>query len=259
MSAAYSEFYHGKRVWIIGASSGIGYALALELASLGAHVIASARNNVSLLQLATDAKARDVPNDIEPLQLDVAQEGALSKAIENMVSENALPDTVIFLAGFYQPTSIHTIDAEDLHHTLRVNLWAALEMCRLITPLFYERTSGQIAIAGSVSGYRGLPKGQPYSATKAALMNFAESLYVESKPQGVDVKLISPGFVQTPLTDKNTFTMPDIISAEEAAKLISDGLSKKDFEIHFPKRFTRKLKFLRVLPAKLYFKLAQKL
>lgn len=258
MNTAEASYYQGRRVWIIGASTGIGRALAIELASCGASVVASARNEKALLELASkfDGAAH---GGIRPLRLDIAQEGELSAAIQGMVETDSLPDIAIFMAGYYQPLSIHKINSDDLRQTLEVNLWAAMEFVRLITPPLYARRSGQIVLVGSVAGYRGLPKGQPYSATKAALINLAETLYLEAMPEGVDVKLLSPGFVETPLTDKNDFEMPDIISTEEAASTIAQGLQEKAFEVHFPKRFTRKLKFLRILPYRLYFKLLRKL
>ena len=253
MSRVDAAFYQGRKIWIIGASSGIGRALAIELAARGAHVIASARNTEALLALSNSS------DRIDSLPLDVTQDGSLSSVIGEMNDSHNLPDTILFVAAYYKPGSIHLIEDLDLRATITVNLWAAIELARLAMPLFYERKTGQIALVASVAGYRGLPAGQPYSATKAALINFAESLYLEAKPKGVDVKLINPGFVETPMTDKNEFTMPDIISTEKAAIYIADGLSGNKFEIHFPKRFTRKLKLLRLLPYGAFLRLAGKM
>ena len=247
------DSYQDKHVWIIGASSGIGKALAIELASRGAQVTASARRAEQLKELES-ARA-----GIQGLTLDVSDHGALENATEAFKQSNNLPDSIVYASAFYEPRSIDQISAEELSTTLQTNLWAALELCRLIAPLFYARKSGQIALVGSVAGYCGLPNGQPYSATKAAIINFAESFYHEAKAESVDVKLISPGFVETPMTDKNAFDMKDIISPDEAALAIADGLLSDQFEIHFPKRFTRKLKVLRLLPYKLYFKLMNRL
>ena len=252
MSRVDAAFYQGRKIWIIGASSGIGRALAIELAGRGAYVIASARNKEALLELNNHS------DHIESLPLDVTQDGSLSSVIGEMNDSHNLPDTILFVAAYYKPGSIHLIEDSDLRTTITVNLWAAIELARLAIPLFYERKTGQIALVASVAGYRGLPAGQPYSATKAALINFAESLYLEAKPKGVDVKLINPGFVETPMTDKNDFNMPEIISTEEAARHIADGLPESAFEIHFPKRFTRKLRLLRLLPYSVFFRLASK-
>lgn len=261
MSLGDIPFYQDRRVWILGASSGIGRALSVELASRGAEVIASARNAEALDNLVDsfNSPSADSSGAIEALPMDVTEPGVLASAIEMMQNASRLPDSVVFMAAFYHPSSIHKIRPEDLERTLRVNLWAALELVRVVAPLFYARGTGQIALVGSVAGYRGLPKGQPYSATKAGLINLAETLYLEARPKGIDIKLINPGFVETAMTEKNEFDMPDIVSSEVAAKQIARGLTDSAFEIHFPKRFTRKLKFLRWLPYKLYFYLTGKL
>jgi short-subunit dehydrogenase len=122
-----------------------------------------------------------------------------------------------------------------------------------------RQQQGQFVIYGSVAGYRGLPKGQPYSATKAALINLAESLYLEEQPNQVDIKLINSGFVDTDLTRKNQFTMPMMVSADEAAEAIIKGLGKPAFEIHFPKRFTYLMKCLQRLPNWLFFSIARRM
>jgi len=132
-------------------------------------------------------------------------------------------------------------------------------MLDVVTPFFVSQGHGQVNLCGSVSGYFGLPNAQPYSSTKAAITNLAESLYVEYKPKNIDVKLISPGFVSTPMTSKNDFVMPMVIDAKTAAKSIIKGLTASAFEIHFPKRFTLLIKLLRLLPYWLAFKLSGKL
>ncbi len=253
MSRVDIQFYQGRRIWVIGASTGIGKALVIELASRGADVIASARNEEALRALS------DHSDHISSLPLDVAQEDGIAQAIDKLRESDTMPDTIVFVAAHYEPCAIHGIQPTDLKTTISVNLWAPIELTRLLLPIFYQRKSGQLAFVASVAGYRGLPKGQPYSATKAGLINFAESLYLEARSKGVDVKLVNPGFVETPMTDKNNFTMPEMISTEEAAMHIAEGLSGNEFEIHFPKKFTRKLKLLRTLPYGIFFKLAGKL
>lgn len=248
-----ADFYAGKTVWIVGATSGIGRELALLLASRGAVVIASGRTMNALEELEHIAEGR-----IQSLQIDISDPQSIKNALSTLGGEK-LPDCMIYMAAFYEPTCIDEISAEDLEKTIRINLWGAIELIRQLAPTFYERGSGQIAITASVAGYSGLPNGQPYSATKAALINFTESLYIEAKKKGVDIKLINPGFVATPMTDKNEFEMPDILTAEAAAKHIAEGLMRSKFEIHFPKKFTRKLKFLKQLCYPLYFRIANKL
>ena len=127
-----------------------------------------------------------------------------------------------------------------------------------VLPGLLAQRSGAIGIVSSVAGYRGLPKALLYGASKAALINFAETLYLDLHPKGLGVYLIMPGFVATPLTDKNAFEMPHLISAEQAASEIIEGLRAGDFEIHFPRAFTRKLKLLRLLSYRWYFSIIRK-
>lgn len=156
-------------------------------------------------------------------------------------------DSVIFLAAAYTPMKLESLDLAVTRQIIDVNLAGAFHVVYAVLPILGDRSAGQIALCGSVAGYIGLPGGQPYSATKAAIINLAESLRAEL-PQKINIKLISPGFVRTELTDKNDFQMPMIISPKDAAKAIADGLLGKQFEVHFPKRFTIWLKLLRMLP-----------
>jgi short-subunit dehydrogenase len=120
------------------------------------------------------------------------------------------------------------------------------------------RRRGHVAIVASVAGYGGLPTAAAYGPTKAALINLAETLYLDLSPRGIGVWIVNPGFVRTPLTDRNEFPMPALISADEAATHIVEGLASGRFEIHFPKRFTRWLRLLRLLPYGLYFRLVRR-
>jgi short-subunit dehydrogenase len=128
----------------------------------------------------------------------------------------------------------------------------------IVISQFLRQEKGHIAIVASVGGYSGLPQALIYGATKAACINMAETMYLDLQPKNIAVTLINPGFVKTPLTDKNTFNMPALVSAEEAASEIIRGLERGHFEIHFPKRFTVWLKLLRILPYRLYFYLIHK-
>ena len=165
-------------------------------------------------------------------------------------------DSVLFFAAGYQPNSIAEMDIEQAKQLVDVNLNGALNVVSAVLPMMQQQTQGQIALCASVAGYMGLPNGQPYSATKAALINFAETLRLEQSL--LDIKVINPGFVKTELTDKNDFKMPMLISAEQAAIQVVKGLQTKRFEIHFPKRFTLLLKLMRTLPYALYFCLLRK-
>ncbi len=240
----------GKNIWIIGASSGIGYALAHEIAARGASLILSARSEDQLHKLNDK-----MGGDHNVMPLDVANHDMFEKVTRDVEGLQAPLDSVIFLAAIYNAHDGQPKEIDFVHKAIHVNLGGAFNLVHFVRPIFDRQGFGQIALCGSIAGYRGLPSGQPYCATKAGIINYAESLYVELKPHNIDVKVICPGFVKTPLTDKNNFPMPMIITAGEAAKHIADGLTKRAFEIHFPKRFTYIMKFLRLLPNWLYFKI----
>lgn len=226
-----------RRIWIIGASSGIGAALARVYAREGAALILSARDRPALEALAQELGGAQV------LPIDLAQSGAVAQAAAILAGDTL--DAIICTAALYEPSTVRDIDESTLEQLIRVNLSALFHLGKCAPDLL--RDGGQLVIFGSVAGYFGLPKGQPYSATKAAAANLAETLRVELAPS-VDVRLVSPGFVRTRLTDKNTFKMPAIISADDAAAEVVKGLRGKRFEIHFPRRFTRAMKLLRALP-----------
>lgn len=240
--------FAGKTVWIIGASEGIGAALARALSQDGARLILSARN-----QPALEAVARDCGN-AEVLSLDLAQAGALACVVAGV--ERGSLDAVICTAALYDPGRVADLDPEATARLVAVNLLGSFEVARLTPPLL--RDGGQLVMFGSVAGYFGLPGGQPYSATKAAVNNLAETLRIELAPR-VDVRLVCPGFVSTRLTAKNAFAMPALLTPDQAARAIIKGLRTRAFEIHFPKRFTLAVKLLRALPYALSLRLTARL
>lgn len=237
-----------KHVWIIGCSTGIGEALARELHSQGVHLILSARSEDKL-----NALNKDLSGAHQVIPLDAGDAKSLneaSKKIEKL-------DSVIFLAVAYAPHSDKPHDIDFVHKMINVNLGGAFNTVYAVRDRFEKQGYGHIALCGSVAGYRGLPNGQPYCATKAAIINYAESLKIELETKNIKVQVINPGFVKTPLTDKNKFSMPMIIETEDAAKALAKGLSSNCFEIHFPKKFTFIMKFLRLFPSWLYFPVAR--
>jgi short-subunit dehydrogenase len=231
-----------EHIWIIGASSGIGASLSKELASQGATLILSARNKN---ELETLNQTLGGTHHVYPL--DIASNDEVKKAANAISKKVKTIDRIILLAAIYKPADIEKMDMGFAKQLVEVNLLGAMYLTNAIMPIFTKQRAGQIVLCGSVAGYTGLPGGQPYSATKAAIINFAESLHAEAEDY-IDVKLISPGFVRTPMTDKNPFPMPMRIEPEQAAKAIARGLQKRGFEIHFPKRFTLLVKFLRLFP-----------
>lgn len=234
--------YQNQVVWLVGASSGIGAALAQVLSQRGARLALSARRAEALqdlcASLGTD-RHRVFPLDITDPQATKAVACAIKETMGSL-------HRVIFMAAGYDPMRLSALDIPQSHQIVTINLMGAFHLIDAALP-FLRQQHGQMALCGSVAGYMGLPEGQPYSATKAAIINLAESLHAEEGHQ-IDVKLISPGFVRTPLTDKNDFSMPMMIEPDQAAIAIANGLLSKRFEIHFPKRFTMLLKLLRALP-----------
>ena len=239
--------YAGKNIWIIGASSGIGRALAIELASQGATLALSARSEDKLQVLNEELGGVHTV-----LPLDVADDKAMVKAAQSLPHINS----AVFMAAIYAPAPLSQLDIEAARQMVNINLNGAFNTVHAVLPILRKQGYGQLSLCGSVAGYRGLPNGQPYSATKAAVINLAESLRAEERD--LDIKVINPGFVRTPLTDKNNFKMPMIIEPEDAAKIIAKELQSSRFEIHFPKRFTYVVKLLKILPSWLFFKCVSK-
>ncbi|MCQ0969382.1 SDR family NAD(P)-dependent oxidoreductase (plasmid) [Paracoccus sp. TK19116] len=238
-----------KRIWIMGASEGIGAALAHEWASQGHRLVLSARSEGPLRSLAEQIGGAEI------IPADVADLSSLTTAADQ-IREGGELDRAVTLAALYDPGKVMAIDTETAGQIVTVNVTGTFNFARTAVPLL--RKGGQLALTGSVSGYIGLPQGQIYSATKAGVINLAESLRAELAPD-VDVRLISPGFVDTRLTRKNDFKMPAIIEPEEAAKAISKGLDASGFEIHFPRRLTLSLKLLRTMPYWLAMRLTRRL
>ena len=245
--------FAGQRIWIIGASAGIGEALALALAAQGASLILSARDGAALDRLAQACRAKGGRAD--GLPLDLAQPATLEAATRQLAASGPL-DAVICTAALYDPARVADLDPARTETLVRVNLLGMLDVARLCPPLL--RDGGQLVLFGSVAGYIGLPGGQAYSATKAAVNNLAESLRIELAPR-VDVRLVCPGFVRTRLTDKNDFDMPALMEPDAAAQAVLDGIAKRAFEIHFPKRFTLAMKLIRLLPYAISLRLTARL
>ena len=238
--------WRGKTVWLVGASSGIGRATAHALHAHGARVVVSARD-----QQALDAFAAEHPGTLV-LALDAANAASVQTAAQAVFAAGSL-DLVLYCAGYYKDMRATEFDLQEMLRHQQVNYVGALNVLAAVLPYFVERHAGHISLISSVAGYRGLPKSLAYGPTKAALINLAETLYVDLKDSHVGVSLICPGFVETPLTAQNKFTMPALITPEQAAQEILKGWAKGAFEIHFPKRFTLWMKVLALLPAAVYF------
>tara|TARA_Y100000590_G_scaffold329159_1_gene373794 strand:- start:456 stop:1211 length:756 start_codon:yes stop_codon:yes gene_type:complete len=243
-----------KKIWITGASSGIGRATAIKFAKEGWQVAASARRKELLEDLS-----KTNPN-ISSFPLDVTNREACFQVFEMILKKYTSIDLCIFSTGTYDPKTEKEINLDQIENVLKVNFFGTLNCIKATENYFKNKKMGHISIISSVAGYRGLPNSSGYGPSKAALINLSESLYFDFKKYGVRVSLISPGFIKTQLTDKNNFKMPFIKSAEFAAEKIYNGLIKSNsFEISFPKELTIIMKIFKILPNKIYLFLIKKL
>lgn len=241
-----------KRIWIIGASTGIGEALAKQFDQYGARCMVSARSKDKLENLAKNL------NKAVPYSVDITKAETLEKAFNELMKQWGGIDLIVIMAGTYNEMAVKDFDLEKVKKQIDVNLVGTMNVLDKTLPTFLKQKAGHICLVSSVAGFRGLPNSLAYGPTKAALINLAEGLYLELKPLNVGVSVVTPGFVDTPLTKQNTFPMPCLITANKAAQHILSGLSRGIFEIHFPKKFTLVLKCLRILPHTLYFAAVQR-
>jgi NAD(P)-dependent dehydrogenase (short-subunit alcohol dehydrogenase family) len=240
--------WKGSTVWLVGASTGIGRATAEHLHAQGARVVVSARNAAALSAFEAQHAGS------WGLAVDATDQPAMRAAAEQIVQRHGRIDLAVYCAGYYKAMRATAFDLADALQHERVNYVGALHLLDAVLPVLLRQRGGHLSLVSSVAGYRGLPKGLAYGPTKAALINLAETLYLDLQPLGIGVSLINPGFVETPLTSQNDFKMPAMISPEEAAREIVAGWEAGQFEIHFPKRFTLWLKSMRFLSDGLYFR-----
>lgn len=241
--------WNDRRVWLVGASDGIGAALARALAARGAKLALSARSADKLIALGIGDALR--------LPCDATDSAELQAARDALLAEWNGIDLVITLAGDYEPMRAEQFDLVRAEQLLAVNFTAAMKLAACVLP--HLQPGGGIAFVASVAGYRGLPKALAYGPGKAALIHFAECLHLDLAPRGIGVWVINPGFVATRLTARNDFAMPALLTPEQAAAAILAGFARGSFEMHFPKRFTGVMKWLARLPYGLYFPLIRRL
>jgi len=242
----------GLRVWLVGASTGIGRATAIALHAAGAKVIVSARN-VQALQTLVEAHP-----GMRAEALDVTDRLGVARVTRRLLAQGPL-DVVCYCAGYYQAMRATAQDLDVLLQHQKVNYVGALHVLDAVLPAMRAHGKGHFSLVSSVAGFRGLPQSLAYGPTKAALINLAEAMYLDLHDQGLGVSVITPGFVDTPLTAHNDFTMPALTTPEAAAQAILSGWQRGEFGIHFPKRFTRVMKLLRLLPCSLYFPAVRRL
>ncbi len=239
--------------WVTGASQGIGRALTLALADRGTRVAASARDASALQML------RQKASQVLPAPLDVTDVKAVEAAVAEVERVQGPIDLAVLNAGTYEPVPGGLAPPDLFRQHMEVNYQGVVNCLCALLPRMKSRGDGQIAVLGSVAGYRGLPQAAAYGPTKAALISLAETLRLELRGTGVDLRLVNPGFVATRLTAKNRFFMPSILTPENAANRILSGLAGSSFEIAFPLGFVLWMKILRLLPYRLYLPLVSRL
>lgn len=244
----------GKRAWITGAGKGIGRDLALELARRGWWVAASARTAEDLRQIELLAPGRIVGR-----VLDVTDVAAVGRTFEAIEADFGPLDLVVLNAGTHIPMAAASFDIGALRKLVETNLMGVGNGLAAVLPRFMARGAGHVAVVSSVAGFRGLPTSAGYGATKAALINMCEALKPECEAAGVRLQLVCPGFVDTPLTRRNDFPMPFLISSERAASTMADGLESSRFAIVFPARMRLAMAILRRLPDRLLFAITRRM
>jgi short-subunit dehydrogenase len=241
-----------KKIWITGASSGIGKSLAEKFALEGWKVAVSARRKEILDEMAKN-------ENISAYPLDVTSQEQINNVFSKIINDFNNLDLCVFSSGTYDPKLEQEINIKQNKFVMETNFFGVLYCIKSVEKYFKDKKDGHISIVSSIAAYRGLPNSSGYGPSKAALTNLTESLYFDFKKYNVKISLVSPGFIKTPLTDKNEFPMPFIRSPEFAAEKMFNGLTKSNsFEIHFPKPLTLILKFLRILPYKIYLFLIDK-
>ncbi|MBL6857954.1 MAG: SDR family NAD(P)-dependent oxidoreductase [Pelagibacteraceae bacterium] len=241
-----------KKIWITGASSGIGKALAEKFALEGWKVAISARRKEILDEMSKSENISSYP-------LDVTNQEQINNVFLKIINDFGDLDLCVFSSGTYDPKLEQEINIKQNKFVMETNFFGVLYCIKSVEKYFKDKKDGHISIVSSIAAYRGLPNSSGYGPSKAALTNLTESLYFDFKKHNVRISLVSPGFIKTPLTDKNEFPMPFIKSPEFAAEKMYNGLTKgKAFEIHFPKALTVLLKFLRILPYRIYLFLIDK-
>jgi short-subunit dehydrogenase len=240
--------------WIVGASSGIGAATARRLAGEGWRVAVTARRADRL-----EALCAENPERLHAWPGDVTDPAGLVNLVRELESSLGPVDLCVLNAGDYRPMGLDEFDVTLFRQLMEVNYMGVVHALAAIMPPMRARGRGQILVTASLAGYRGLPRAAPYGATKAALISLAESLQPELAAEGVALRVINPGFVRTALTDRNRFSMPFLMTSEQAAEAIVRGLGHRRFEIRFPWRFALIMSLLRCLPDGLYLRLARRM
>jgi short-subunit dehydrogenase len=247
----------GKKIWIVGGSTGIGYELCKCYLDNGHSVVVSARNTSTsqeLKQISLQYIGR-----LTLINMDVTDIQSVKNATQKAWDSYGAINLCIYNVGMYESMKVDEWNLNHFEDMVQANYLGAIRVTHSLMPFFIKNTKGHFVFNASISSYFGLPYGGGYSATKAALLNFCESIKPELEAKNIEVQVINHGFVKTRLTAKNDFEMPQLLEAKDAAHIIFKKLSKsKDFEIHFPFMISSFLYFLKVLPYRVAFYFARK-
>ena len=238
--------FAGKRYWLVGASEGLGRALALKLSKTSCEVIVSARSTERL-----EALVAELPGKAQAVACDVADPESVRRA----AAEVGEIDGMVYLAGLYWPMKATEWDADKVATMVDVNLTGAARVVGEVLPAMLARRRGHIVLTGSLSGFRGLPGAVGYGATKAGIMSLGETMRIDLKGTGVVVQNANPGFIRTRLTDKNEFRMPFLMEPEEAAEHMMALMRSDRFSSSFPWAFGAWFRFSQFLPDWLYYRI----
>ena len=244
---------HDKTILVTGATSGIGEQLCVDLVKKGNRVLACGRNQDKLSALASR-----VGEGLTTYAFDTARKEDVFETFNSIASAHQV-DCLILNAGNCEYVEIDEFDSTLFERVIQTNFLGTVYCIEAGLPLLKKSSSPYLVLMGSSSVYFPFARAEAYGASKAALDYLAKSLRVDLEKFRISVSIIHPGFVKTPLTDKNDFTMPMVIATDAASSYIIRGLEKQEFTIHFPKRFTRILKFLGSLPERLQHKLSKKM
>ncbi|MEC3859736.1 SDR family NAD(P)-dependent oxidoreductase [Mesobacterium sp. TK19101] len=236
----------GKRYWIVGASEGLGAAVARKLSALGVHVILSARSEGPLKDLA-----QTLPGPSTVMPVDITDAKALDAAAEQI----GVFDGVVHMAGVYWPMKATDWNPDQANAMADVNFTGAMRLMGVVVPRLLAQGHGHIVLTGSLSGFRGLPGAIGYSASKAGVMALAESMYYDLRKTPVKVQLLNPGFIRTRLTEKNDFSMPFIMDPDDAADIYIAHIASDRFKRSFPTLFSWVFRGSQFLPDWMYFRL----
>jgi short-subunit dehydrogenase len=244
------NYFSGKRVWLTGASKGIGRALAIELAKRGAILALTSRDEKDLNGFGEEVARNGAKVICKPG--DVTNGEQIKTIAAEIMAELGGIDILIANAGTHLFTKPEAFDTNEYLRLMDINYGGMLRCVEAVLPAMLQRGSGHLVAVASLTAYRGVPRAAAYGASKAAINNFLESLRFHLTPKGIDITVINPGFVRTPLTDKNDFKMPFIVEPDRAARIMCDGIARKRNEFAFPIPFNGMVKLLRIIPLWLY-------